>query len=158
MTFDRMPVLRGVMAACLAALCLGPVGAGAQTAPAAPASPTAGSDSILLTVFLKHDQSKNLREINAQLQKNGYYDQFPPAGTEVVSWYVVMGIGQVVTLKMPPSKLREVNVALENTAWGPYRTEFFPTYDYKALAEQQKRTMQGNGQGTGQGTGPARAP
>nr|WP_238313850.1 hypothetical protein [Methylobacterium crusticola] len=111
-------------------------------APAQSPAPAAESETMLMTVFLKHDQAKNLKEINAQLQKNGYYDQFPPPGTEVVSWYVVMNIGQVVTLRFPPSKLREINVVLENTAWGPYRTEFFPTYDYKALAEQQKRTMQ----------------
>ena len=27
----------------------------------------------------------------------------------------------------------EVNRILENTAWGSYRTEFYPTYDYKAI-------------------------
>jgi hypothetical protein len=52
-----------------------------------------------------------------------------------------MGIGQIVTLRVPAGKLREVNVALENTAWGPYRTEFFPAYDYKALAEEQRAKM-----------------
>ena len=56
-----------------------------------------------------------------------------PAGVEVVSWYVMMGIGQVVTLRLPASRLREVNRILENTAWGAYRTEFYPTYDYKAV-------------------------
>jgi hypothetical protein len=51
----------------------------------------------------------------------------------VVSWYVMMGIGQVVTLRLPPSRLREVNRVIENSAWGAYRTEFYPTYDYKAV-------------------------
>lgn len=97
--------------------------------------------TILLTVFLRHDQAKNLDEINNQLLKNGYYEKFPPAGMEVVSWYVMMGIGQVVTLRLPAERLREVNVALERTAWGPYRTDFYPTYDYKQLAEQQRKTM-----------------
>jgi hypothetical protein len=55
---------------------------------------------------------------------------FPPEGVEVVSWYVMMGIGLVVTLRLPASRLREVNRILENTAWGSYRTEFCPTYDY----------------------------
>jgi hypothetical protein len=55
---------------------------------------------------------------------------------EVVSWYVMMGIGQVVTLRLPASELREVNRAIENTASGSYRTEFYPTYDYKPIAEQ----------------------
>ena len=29
---------------------------------------------------------------------------FPPAGIEVVSWYVMMGIGQVATLRLPASR------------------------------------------------------
>jgi hypothetical protein len=36
----------------------------------------------------------------------------------------MMGVGQVVTLRLPASRLREVNRILENTAWGSYRTEF----------------------------------
>jgi hypothetical protein len=41
-----------------------------------------------------------------------------------------MGIGQVVTLEVPASKLRDVNLALERGAWKAFRTEFYPTYDY----------------------------
>ena len=106
----------------------------AQT-PATPsenAAPTA-DNAVLLTIFFKHDQSRPLNELNAQLEKQGYYKAFPPPGAEVVSWYVMMGIGQVVTLRFPASRLREVNRILENTAWGSYRTEFYPTYDYKAV-------------------------
>ena len=111
------------------------------TGTAPPLQQSAGDGTMLLTVFLRHDQSKNLKEINETIAKNGYFDQFPPPGVEVVSWYVVMGIGQIVTLKLPPEKLREVNVVLENTVWGPYGTDFYPTYDYKQLAEQQKQMM-----------------
>ncbi len=89
-------------------------------------------NEILLTIFLKHDQSRPLGELNAQLAKQGFYKAFPPEGTEVVSWYVMMGIGQVITLRLPASRLREVNRVLEDTAWGAYRTEFYSTYDYKA--------------------------
>ena len=39
----------------------------------------------------------------------------------------------MVTLRLPASQLREVNRILENTAWGSYRTGFYPTYDYKAI-------------------------
>ena len=102
----------------------------------------ADKGSFLLTVFLRHDQSKTLDEINAQLKQNGYYKKFPPQGIEVVSWYVMMGIGQVVTLRVPAERLREVNRALEESAWGGYRTEFYPTYDYKAVAEQQRQAAQ----------------
>ena len=107
--------------------------AGAQTAaPAENAAPTP-DNAILLTIFLKHDQSRPLSELNAQLEKQGFYKAFPPEGIEVVSWYVMMGIGQVVTLRLPASRLREVNRIFETTAWGSYRTEFYATYDYKAI-------------------------
>ena len=117
-------------------------GASAETG----ASPSVGSaaatvdNAILLTVFLKHDQSHPLSELDAQLARQGFYKAFPPPGIEVVSWYIEMGIGQVITLRLPASRLREVNRVLENTAWGAYRTEFYPTYDYKAigLAEHEK--------------------
>jgi hypothetical protein len=95
-------------------------------------APTA-DNAVMLTIFLKHDQSRPLGELNAQLTKQGFYKAFPPAGIEVVSWYVMMGIGQVVTLRLPASRLREVNRIFETTAWGVYRTEFYPTYDYKAI-------------------------
>jgi hypothetical protein len=98
-------------------------------------------DTFLLTVFLKHDQSKTLDQINEQLKRQDYYKKFPPPGVEVVSWYVMMGIGQVVTLRVPAARLRDVNRAIEQSAWGAYRTEFYPTYDFKAVAEEQRRTQ-----------------
>jgi len=113
----------------------------AQTAPAPNVTNTAapvGDGTFLLTIFLKHDESKTLPQINQQLKEQGYFKAFPPPGVQVVSWYVMMGIGQVVTLRVPADKLREVNRAIESTAWGGYRTEFYPTYDYKAAAEQMR--------------------
>jgi hypothetical protein len=103
-----------------------------------PPAPPPG-DAILLTIFLRHDQSRPLGELNAQLEKNGWYAKFPPAGVEVVSWYVMMGIGQVVTLRVPPARLRDVNLAIENAGWGAYRSEFYPTYDYRPVWEEQQR-------------------
>jgi hypothetical protein len=104
----------------------------AQTVPSSTAAPTA-DNAVMLTIFLKHDQTRPLGELNAQLEKQGFYKAFPPAGVEVVSWYVMMGIGQVVILRLPASRLREVNRILEDTAWGAYHTEFYPTYDYKSV-------------------------
>jgi hypothetical protein len=43
---------------------------------------------------------------------------------------------------MPANRLRDVNRAIEETAWGGYRTEFYPTYDYKALAEEERKKSQ----------------
>ncbi|MBN4095424.1 MULTISPECIES: hypothetical protein [Methylobacterium] len=129
-----------LVAALLLLVAAGP--AGAQTAPPPPTGSAAATadNAVLLTVFLRHDQSRPLAELNAQLAKQGFYKAFPPPGIEVVSWNVVMGIGQIIVLRLPASRLREVNRVLEDTAWGAYRTEFFPTYDYRAvgLAEHEK--------------------
>jgi hypothetical protein len=132
------------MAAMAAVLSLSSA-AGAQPAPAPASTPAENAaptadNALMLTIFFKHDQSRPLSELNAQLERQGFYKAFPPAGIEVVSWYVMMGIGQVVTLRLPASRLREVNRILENTAWGSYHTEFYPTYDYKptGLASHEK--------------------
>lgn len=99
-------------------------------------------DHILLTVFLRHDQSKTLDEINAQLDQTGFWAKFPPHGIVVESWYVMMGIGQVVTLRVPPARLREVNRAIEQTAWKAFRTEFYPTYDLRqAVSALRERAL-----------------
>jgi hypothetical protein len=129
-------------AAVLMNVLAGATGVGAQTvaAPQAGSATATPDNAILITVFLKHDQSRPLGELNAQLAKQGFYKAFPPTGIDVVSWYVAMGIGQVITLRLPASRIRELNRVLEDTAWGAYRTEFYPTYDFKAVgvAEHEK--------------------
>lgn len=95
-------------------------------------------ETLLLTVFLRHDQSKNLEELQARLGAFDYWERFPPAGVEIVSWNVVMGIGQIVTLRLPPRLLAAVNVELERCAWGAFSTEFYPTYDFTAVRERLK--------------------
>ena len=129
------------IAALVAILACGSGSLAQTAAPAENASATA-ENAVMLTIFLKHDQSRPLSELNGQLERQGFYKAFPPAGIEVVSWYIMMGIGQVVTLRLPASRLREVNRVLENTAWGSYRTEFYPTYDYKAIGTAQHEKAQ----------------
>lgn len=97
-----------------------------------------GDGTILLTIFLKHQKDKNLGEINVKLDETGFWKAFPPEGCEVVSWYVMMGIGQVVTLRVPPDKLRDVNLVIERSAWGAFDTEFFPTYDFRPVYDRIK--------------------
>ncbi len=104
-----------------------------QPAPSASQVPEAQRGMMMLTIFLRHDESKTLDEINAQLKQTGFDKNFPPPGVEVVSWYVMMGVGQVVTLRFPAERLREVNLAIEHGAWGGFRTEFYATYDYKPV-------------------------
>jgi hypothetical protein len=97
-----------------------------------------GPGEMLLTIFLKHRQSMNLAEINRKLDETGFWRKFPPEGVEVVSWYVMMGVGQVVTLKFPAEKLRPVNRAIEQYAWGAFETEFYPTYDFRPVWQEIK--------------------
>ena len=50
-----------------------------------------------------------------------------------------MGIGQIVTLRLPPHLLNVVNVEIERCAWGAFSTEFFPTYDFVPVRERLAR-------------------
>jgi len=118
-------------------LLVGAVGLSQPPSPAAAASADKGK--MLLTIFLKHDQSKTLGQIQQELQATGFAQKFPPPGVEVVSWYVMMGIGQVVTLRFAAERLRDVNLAIEQSAWGAFRTEFYPTYDFRPVAEAERK-------------------
>jgi hypothetical protein len=118
-------------------LCALPAAAPAQSTVPGSTAVATPDNAVLLTVFLRHDETRPLAELNAQLSRQGFYKAFPPEGVEVVSWVVAMGVGQVVTLRLAASRLREVNRVLEDTAWGAYRTEFYPTYDYKEVGLAQ---------------------
>jgi hypothetical protein len=112
--------LRGGLAALtLVAALAAPAASLAQTAAPPPAA-SADRGAILLTIFLRHDQSKTLPQIQQHLKETGFDSSFPPPGIEIVSWYVMMGIGQVVTLRVPPERLREVNRVVEEKGWGAY--------------------------------------
>ena len=88
------------------------------------------NETQMITIFFRHNQSKNLDEIQAYLRESGFWKDFPPQGMEIVSWVVMMGIGHVVTLNLPPSRLRELNIIVERKAWKAFTTEFYPTYDF----------------------------
>lgn len=105
--------------------------------PAGKSAPENKEDKLLLTIFLKHDQSKNIDEIEKIKNDQGFYENFPSEGVSVVDWYVVMGIGQMVVLELPASQLRSVNVALEKTAWKAFKTEFYTTYNLYPIIENK---------------------
>lgn len=93
-------------------------------------------DHLLLTVLLRHDQSQHLDQFQAQLDERDWWHGFPPEGCEIVSWMVVMGLGQIVTLRLPPARLAAVNVELERRAWGVFSTECYPSYDFVPVRER----------------------
>jgi hypothetical protein len=104
----------------------------------APAAAQPAPPTMLMTVILRHDQTKTVDEINAHLDKTGFRKNFPPEGVEIVSYNIVMGIGHVITLRLPADKLRAVNLAIERGAWGGFRSEFYPTYDYLQIYQGQR--------------------
>lgn len=93
---------------------------------------------VRVTIFLRHDQSKNLDEIDRVLYRQGFWSKFPPEGAEIVSWQVLMGIGQVVTLEVAADNVRAVNLAIEKMAWGAFKTEFYLTYDFLPVLEKKR--------------------
>lgn len=95
--------------------------------------------TMMLTIFLRHDQSQNLDQLQERLDNSDWWHGFPPQGCEVVSWVVAMGVGQIVTLRLPADRLAAVNVELERRAWGTFRTEFYPTYDFLDVRERLTR-------------------
>jgi hypothetical protein len=96
-------------------------------------------ERVLLTVLLHHAQSKTLEEIMGHLRKTGFYRDFPPEGAELVSWVVAMSYGFIITLRVQPEALRSVNRFMEQKAWGAFRYQVFPSYDFAPIAAKFKR-------------------
>lgn len=95
------------------------------------------SDTILVTLVLKHNQELSLGEIQSKMKKTGFWKNFPPDGVEVESWKIAMGLGQIVTLRLPPSKVRELNLSIERGAWSGFFTEIYLTYDFEEIWKKE---------------------
>ena len=93
---------------------------------------------LMVTVVLHHDQSKTLEEIMSHLEATGFYRDFPPDGSELVSWVVAMSYGFVTNLRLKPDALRSLNRFMEEKAWGAFRYEVYPSYDFMPIAEKLK--------------------
>ena len=98
------------------------------------------ADAVLMTVFLKQTQEMNLEEMTAAVRARGFWKIFPPEGVRIVGWYMLMSIGHLVILEVPPAKIRELNRSIEQASYGIYRSEVHPGYDFlpivKALKEK----------------------
>ncbi len=104
------------------------------------------SPNVLLTIILKHHPGLVLDDVQARLKASQWWDRFPIAGTRVVSWTVAMGLGQIVTLEVPPHLLGQVNVELERSAWGVFKTEVYPTYVFVPVRERIIERVRAGGQ------------
>lgn len=95
-------------------------------------------NKFVVTVILHHDQSKTLDQIMAHLRETGFYRDFPPEGSELMSWVVAMSYGFIIHLRLEPDGLRKLNLFMEQKAWGAFRYEVYPSYDFKPIAEKLK--------------------
>jgi len=93
---------------------------------------------FIVTVILRHDQSKTLEQIMTHLRETGFYRDFPPEGSELISWVVAMSYGFIIHLQLEPDGLRNLNRFMEQKAWGAFRYEVYPSYDFKPIAEKLK--------------------
>lgn len=88
------------------------------------------NDSLMLTVVLRHQQQNPVDSIQGRVMKQKFYQKLNESHARIVSWNVVMGIGQIITLRFKPEYTREVNQVFESGAWGGFSTEFYPSYDF----------------------------
>jgi len=96
-------------------------------------------NKVMLTIILNHDQSKTLDEIMAHLKKTGFYRDFPPEGTELISWVVAMSYGFIIQVRVEAEKIRILNRFIEEKAWGAFRYQVYPSYDFIPIAAQFKK-------------------
>jgi hypothetical protein len=96
-------------------------------------------NKMMLTIILNHDQSKTLDEIMAHLKKTGFYRDFPPEGTELISWVVAMSYGFIIQVRVEAEKIRILNRFIEEKAWGAFRYQVYPSYDFIPIAAQLKK-------------------
>ncbi|MCC7245765.1 MAG: hypothetical protein IT269_08810 [Saprospiraceae bacterium] len=99
------------------------------------------TDSVMVTVVLKHQQDKNLPEIRRILEAQGFWEMFPPQDARVVSWTLALNLGHIIVMQVPAGAVRRLNLAIENGAWGAYDSEIYLSYDYKGIWQDyiQKR-------------------
>ena len=105
-----------------------------------------GSGNVLLTLILKHHPGLTLDDVQSRLKASQWWERFPIEGTRVVSWTVAMGLGQIVTLEVPPHLVGQVNLELERSAWGVFSTEVYPTYDFVPVRERIIARVRAGGQ------------
>ncbi len=112
----------------------------------AQASTPATAEPVLITLILKHHAGLVLDDIQSRLKASQWWERFPIEGTRVVSWTVAMGLGQIVILEVPPHLLGQVNLELERSAWGVFKVEVYPSYDFVPVRERIKERVRQGGQ------------
>lgn len=103
-------------------------------------------ETMLLTVVMQHHAGLTLDDVQSRMKASGWWERFPPEGVTIVSWTVAMGLGQIVTLALPPHLLPVVNLELERSAWGVFKTSCYPSYDFVPVRERIRERVRNGGQ------------
>jgi hypothetical protein len=64
---------------------------------------------------------------------------FPLKVANPISWVVAMSYGFIIQLLVQPDALRSLNRFMEQKAWGAFRYEIYPSYDFRPIAEKFKK-------------------
>ncbi len=72
--------------------------------------PNTPSETMLLTIVMQHHAGLTLQDVQSRMKASDWWERFPPEGARIVSWTVAMGLGQIVTLELPPRLLPVVNL------------------------------------------------
>jgi len=107
---------------------------------------SAPATTMLLTVVMKHHAGLTLDDVQSRLKASDWWERFPPEGVRIVSWTVAMGLGQIVTLELPPRLLPVLNLELERSAWGVFETACHPGYDFVPVRERIRERVRQGGQ------------
>ena len=103
-------------------------------------------DTMMLTIVLRHHAGLTLDDVQSRMKASGWWERFPPEGVRIVCWTVAMGLGQIVTLELPPHLLPVVNLELERSAWGVFKTACYPSYDFVPVRERIRERVRNGGQ------------
>lgn len=93
----RIPELRHLVLALLLVLAL--------PAQAEAPAPMRGDGMVLVSIFLRPDEAATGPQLAARLMQEGLLKAVPTDSLRIESWYAMPGLGQFVTLRLPPAAL-----------------------------------------------------
>lgn len=108
---------------CIACASATLAGSAAQTQERNPAT--------LVTLVLHQKKGQSLVAFKEQIEENGFREAFPPEGVEVVSWTGALGLGHVITLRLPTYKIPDVRAVVEGRKWGEIKPKLYSSYDFQ---------------------------
>jgi hypothetical protein len=112
---------------CLAVACV------IVTLPGAIGQSQESEAGVLLTVVLHQEDDLTVEQMRSTFEKNDFQAVFPPRGARVESWHGVLGLGHVITLRLPAHQIPEVRQDIEEREWGDIRPRLYTSYDYRQL-------------------------